>query len=119
MISHLNMVSTIAGASYHKDLNLNAETIYLSYLPLAHVLERIIYAVITYFGGYYGFFSGDVLKIKDDIKELRPTIFASVPRLFNRFNDIIKGGLDKLQGVKKTFANRAVKSKLKNLKMVR
>jgi long-chain acyl-CoA synthetase len=95
------MVSTVAGASLHKDLNLTKETAYLSYLPLAHCLERIVFAVITYYGGYYGFYNGDVQKIKDDINELRPHVFTSVPRLFNRFSDTIKSGLDKLTGVKK------------------
>ena len=67
MITHRNMVSTIGGAALHKDLKLNDKSSYISYLPLAHIFERIVYAVITYFGGYYGFFSGDVQKIKEDI----------------------------------------------------
>ena len=38
-------------------------------------------------GARIGFFQGDVRKLMDDIKELKPTIFPSVPRLLNRFYD--------------------------------
>ena len=34
-----------------------------------------------------GFFRGDVLGLLDDIQALQPTIFVSVPRLWNRIHD--------------------------------
>jgi long-chain acyl-CoA synthetase len=36
---------------------------------------------------------------------LKPTIFASVPRIYNRFYDAIKLNLSKLIGIKKILAN--------------
>lgn len=41
-------------------------------------------------GGRIGFFQGDVRKLMDDIKELQPTVFPSVPRLLNRVYDKVK-----------------------------
>lgn len=38
-------------------------------------------------GGRIGFYSGDVKSLMDDIRELRPTVFVSVPRLLNRVYD--------------------------------
>ena len=38
-------------------------------------------------GARIGFFQGDVKKLVGDIKELKPTIFVSVPRLLNRMYD--------------------------------
>ncbi len=35
-------------------------------------------------------FGGDVFKLKEDMAEVKPTIFVSVPRLYNRFYDLIK-----------------------------
>ena len=35
-------------------------------------------------GGRIGFFQGDIRKLVDDMKELKPTIFVTVPRLLNR-----------------------------------
>jgi long-chain acyl-CoA synthetase len=46
--------------------------------------------------GYYG---GDALKLLDDLKELQPTIFPSVPRLFNRIYDKIVQGVKEKSGV--------------------
>ena len=60
---------------------------HLSYLPLAHIYERINLTVAMYLGTEYGFYHGDILTILDDIAELKPTLFSSVPRLFNRIYD--------------------------------
>jgi len=38
-------------------------------------------------GGQIGFYSGDVKELLNDIQYLRPTYFASVPRLLNRIYD--------------------------------
>jgi len=38
-------------------------------------------------GGRIGFFQGDVRLLLDDIRELQPTVFPSVPRLLNRVYD--------------------------------
>jgi long-chain acyl-CoA synthetase len=45
------------------------------------------------------------LKLKDDLNALKPTIFASVPRLYNKFYDTIKGGIAKAGGIKAFLAN--------------
>jgi long-chain acyl-CoA synthetase len=35
-------------------------------------------------GGKIGFYQGDIKKLVDDMKEVKPTIFCTVPRLLNR-----------------------------------
>jgi len=40
------------------------EDVYLSYLPLAHVFERVVQNTVTYFGGQIGFYQGDNHKVK-------------------------------------------------------
>jgi long-chain acyl-CoA synthetase len=51
--------------------------------------------MLSYFsllnGASIGYYSGDVLKLKEDMADLKPTVFGSVPRLYNRFYDVIKG----------------------------
>jgi long-chain acyl-CoA synthetase len=61
----------------------------VSYLPLAHIYERFISVMVAYMKGEYVFFNGDVLKLTEDLAIVRPTFFASVPRLFNRMHDKI------------------------------
>ena len=43
-------------------------------------------------GAKAGFFRGDVKELMNDIQELKPTVFASVPRLLNRVYDKVCGG---------------------------
>jgi long-chain acyl-CoA synthetase len=42
-----------------------------------------------YSGGKIVYYSGDVSKIKDDLALVKPTVFASVPRMLSRFYDVI------------------------------
>ncbi len=55
------------------------------------------------------------MKLKDDLTELKPTIFVSVPRLYNRFYDGMVAKMKELKGMKSTIANKGLKSKLKRL----
>lgn len=55
-----------------------------SILCRAHVFERLVHAALFPFGARIAFYQGDPLKLMDDIKALRPTLFVSVPRIYNR-----------------------------------
>lgn len=68
------------------------------------------------FGGTICFYSGDVMKIKDDLMLCKPTIFVSVPRLYHRLYSAIKDKLDSLTGFKKTLADKALSGKMYYLK---
>ncbi|KAJ6667960.1 hypothetical protein lerEdw1_016281 [Lerista edwardsae] len=65
------------------------EDVHISYLPLAHMFERMVQSVVYCHGGRIGFFQGDIRLLSDDMKALRPTIFPVVPRLLNRMHDKI------------------------------
>jgi long-chain acyl-CoA synthetase len=45
---------------------------------------HIYKAFLVGLGGKIGFYQGDIKKLTDDMKELKPTIFCTVPRLLNR-----------------------------------
>lgn len=82
VLSHANIV---ANSSSLLDLvRFQPGDCHLSYLPLAHIYERIVMATITAQGAAAGFYRGDVLELLDDLQELKPTVFVSVPRLYNR-----------------------------------
>jgi long-chain acyl-CoA synthetase len=67
LISHRNIVGIIANAEAEDQIDYNSNDVYISYLPLPHVLERIFVSVMIYFGARIGFYSGDVMKLKDDL----------------------------------------------------
>lgn len=82
VLSHGNLIANIAGESV--GMTFYPSDIYISYLPLAHIFERSTQMLLSHYGVAVGFYQGDSLKLMDDISVLRPTIFFSVPRLFNR-----------------------------------
>jgi long-chain acyl-CoA synthetase len=92
------------------------EDCYISYLPAAHSFEQCIFAMSCITGLKAGFFAGNVLKLTEDIAVLKPTLFPSVPRLFNRIYGKILDGTKAATGIKGWLVNKAIASKLANLK---
>ena len=56
----------------------------ISYLPYGHTFEQCIFIFSLIKGFSHGYYGGDPLKLIDDIQELKPTFFCSVPRILNR-----------------------------------
>lgn len=84
---------------------------YVSYLPAAHSFEQAVNGLATVYGMKVGFFAGNVLKLTDDIALLQPTLFPSVPRLFNRIYGKIQDQFKAATGVKGYLINKAVAAK--------
>jgi long-chain acyl-CoA synthetase len=78
-------------------------------------MERCILLVAVVYQMQVGFYQGDVFKLREDLAILRPTFMISVPRLYNRFYDLMQQGISQLTGVKKALAERAIATKLENL----
>jgi long-subunit acyl-CoA synthetase (AMP-forming) len=57
----------------------------LSFLPLAHVAERLFVANQSTYYGFQVFFAESLATFADDLRRARPTIFFSVPRLWTKF----------------------------------
>jgi long-chain acyl-CoA synthetase len=91
MISHRNFASFVAAVKFHKDARFYETDVALSYLPLPHILEREFDYALLSSGSSIVCFSGDVQKLKDDLAIVKPTLFLSVPRLYSRFYDVMKG----------------------------
>jgi long-chain acyl-CoA synthetase len=113
MLSHTNVISTLYAGSLI--LPLNSTDIHISYLPLAHIFERVLLSNTLFIGGSAGFFRGDVALLIEDLGVLKPTIFASVPRLFNRIYDKIVQGAQASSPLKAALFAKAVDSKLYHL----
>jgi long-chain acyl-CoA synthetase len=87
-----------------------------SYLPLAHIYERVIEHGSLWVGAAIGYFHGDSLGLIDDMKLLRPTGFISVPRLYNRFGSAIKAATIDAPGVKGSIGRHVINGKLAAMK---
>ena len=89
--------------------------VHISYLPLAHIFERVGEGAALWAGAAIGYFHGDVAALIDDMKVLRPTSFLSVPRLYNRFGGAIKATTTQAPGFMGTLSRHILKAKMANI----
>jgi long-chain acyl-CoA synthetase len=81
MLTHSNLISNVVDAS-EKYAFTGVDTS-LSVLPLSHVFERTgMYVYIRY--GMRVHYAESIEKVPDNLKEVRPTIFIGVPRIFEK-----------------------------------
>lgn len=113
MLSHRNMVADISSLiTLTKDIVQWDDTCsHLSYLPLAHMFERLAQVILFISGGRIGFFSGDVKLIIEDLCALQPTLFPSVPRLLNRVYDKVMADVAQAGAFKRTIFKMAMAKK--------
>lgn len=80
----------------------------LSYLPLSHIAEQVftIHAPITM--GARVYFAESIDKLADNLKEVQPTVFFGVPRVWEKFHAGITGKLREAKGAKKAIAGWAM-----------
>jgi len=71
-------------ASVELAMDFKESDVWLSYLPAAHVFERMVQTVLLHHGCRIGFFGGDVRQLISDAAILKPTIFGGVPRVWNK-----------------------------------
>lgn len=74
-------VSLIAERTFHT----TADERLLSYLPLAHVADRLASEVLSLQSGCRVYFAESLETFQRDLQRARPTIFMSVPRLWTKF----------------------------------
>jgi len=98
MLNHQNFISNIDAT--RNLINVEPGDRYLSFLPLCHVLERMVNYLILYKGTSV-YYAESIETIGDNLKEIQPHGFTTVPRILEKFYDkiIIKGS--DLDGIKK------------------
>jgi long-chain acyl-CoA synthetase len=100
MLSQKNLVSNfVAHAKMH---HLGKDHKVISFLPLCHVYERSVNYHFQYKGmGVY--YVGNLAQIVTAIKEIKPHMFNSVPRLLEKVYDGFVAKGKELSGVKKSL----------------
>jgi long-chain acyl-CoA synthetase len=97
-LTHKNLMMTMQ--SMISIFDLSYEDSIISYLPYPHSFEQVCLYFAMWLGLKIGYYQGNPLKLVDDCQQLRPAVFPSVPRLYNRIYAKIKGGLEAQTGVK-------------------
>ncbi|GJM42500.1 MAG: hypothetical protein DHS20C20_27820 [Ardenticatenaceae bacterium] len=104
MLSHGNLASTAFNSQGLIDLVPSDRTI--SYLPLSHIAEQMfsIHAAITAaYQVYYAEYSPQD-HLNSNLKEVKPTVFFGVPRIFERFQAGVAAQLSQATGVRAKIA---------------
>ncbi len=81
MLTHENLVSNLIDSSGH--LSFARDDSALSVLPLSHVLERVAMYMYLYHGMAV-YFGESLEAIGPNLREVKPTIFVGVPRIFEK-----------------------------------
>lgn len=106
MLSHRNLVSNFA--QHSQNHHLGEEATALSFLPLCHVYERSMNYHFQ-FKGMSIYYVGSLAQILPALKEVKPDMFNTVPRLLERIYDGIINKGKELKGIKKSIFFWSVK----------
>jgi len=105
MLSHNNVVSNIKAV--RPILPVDSTMKVLSFLPLCHIFERMV--VFVYMANGVSIYYAESLDlIADNLKEVKPDFFTSVPRLLEKVYMRLEAASASLEGIKKTIYNAAL-----------
>uniref|UniRef100_A0A1W7RAI0 Long-chain-fatty-acid--CoA ligase n=1 Tax=Hadrurus spadix TaxID=141984 RepID=A0A1W7RAI0_9SCOR len=111
MLTHKNIVCDVNASVYQLgEFAPNSSDVMMSFLPLAHMLERLCEATVYVAGGCVGFYQGDIRLLVSDYRTLRPTISPTVPRVLNRIYDKVQSGVSHSR-IKRMLLNFALRRK--------
>ena len=98
MLTHKNLAWTSQIAQGL--VSLRAHDCSLSYLPLSHIAEQMfsIHGPIT--AGASVYFAESIEAVPDNVKEVQPTVFFGVPRIWEKFYAGVTGKLKDATGTK-------------------
>ncbi len=100
MLSHKNIVSNVLNGTSSFPFQRTTSAKALSFLPLNHIFERVV-SYIYFYGGYSIYYAESLETIGENLKEVKPQIFSTVPRLLEKvYEKIMAKGLE-LKGFKK------------------
>ena len=98
MLSHRNILSNVLACipCFPPGDNLRS----LSFLPLNHIFERMV-TYLYLFKGTAVYYAESLDTIGDNLKEVQPDVFTTVPRLLEKVYDKIMQKGNELSGLKK------------------
>lgn len=106
-LSHANMVSNVIDAGEKYTFSENDRP--LSVLPLSHVFERsAMYLYIL--NGMAVHYAESIEKIPDNLREVRPTLFVGVPRIFEKVYAKAKLNAARTGGIKERLFDWAIET---------
>ncbi len=89
-----------------ESIEIGEDAVFYAFLPLSHVLTRLIELVALHTGATLAFWQRDKDKLLEDLKETEPTHLAAVPRIFEKIYNEAAAKAE--GGIKGKIFNKAV-----------
>lgn len=99
MLTHKNLTSNISAAVDAFDIT--EDDVFLSYLPMCHSYERMSGYYLAFFCGATTYMVDSIESVAEYMREVRPTIMTSVPRLFERIKTRVLRAVEKDSALKR------------------
>eukprot|EP00871_Galdieria_phlegrea_P005650 jgi/Galph1/6086/GphlegSOOS_G4708.1 len=96
--SHRNIYCI--GTNIAEELNCRGNDILLSFLPLCHVAERIQSLFLAIAGRCCVYFAESIQKVREELPQVRPTIFMCVPRVWEKLFQVLRMEFETTIGMK-------------------
>ncbi len=108
-LTHDNLISQIKATEQF--FPLSHDDVILSFLPLAHIFERMV--MMFYISqGVSIYFADDIKNVGNCLREFHPTLMTSVPRVLEKVFVKIKDGIESANPLKKFLGRKALKRAL-------
>ena len=105
MISYRNIRGVVPGIVDR--LELSRETTHLSYLPLCHVAEQMLTSLVPVYIGSQVNFGESIRTVQEDLREVAPTMFLGVPRIWEKLHAAIHIKLQETGGLRRALFHKA------------
>lgn len=106
VLPHEALVANVEGIRSFIDAGLSDSAV--SYLPLSHIAEQLVTILTPAVSGHTIYYEPDIYRLAESLKEVRPTIFFAVPRVWEKFHAAVTDEMNKASGMKAAIANRAL-----------
>ncbi|MCF6271472.1 MAG: long-chain fatty acid--CoA ligase [Melioribacteraceae bacterium] len=106
MLTHKNIISNVMAV--HEIIEVYKEDLFLSFLPLSHVFERMAGYYLPLTAGSQIAYAESIEKVASNLMEVKPTVMTAVPRLFERIYSKIRKGVDASPEKKQKIFNWAL-----------
>jgi len=114
LLTHRNFLSNVEAVNYA--VPVKASDVFLSFLPLSHVLERTAGYYVPLLLGATIAYAENIKQLPSNLRQVRPTILISVPRIFEKFHDKIWDSINKGSPFQKKMFKWALKQKKESMR---
>lgn len=108
-LTHNNILSNIE--AIQEAVPVKETDMFLSFLPLSHILERTTGYYLPLFFGATIAYAENIKQLSQNLREVAPTVLISVPRIFEKFHDGVWDKVNASSALKKRIFKWALRQK--------